>query len=445
MMNKLQLTTLILLSTTVAIAPQGAVALSSSTTLHQKPSTTIKDRPLLRKFGNSISERVINSKEGYNRFGLDDHYTSAETIPCLDLQTTAAAAAAAAAASSSSDEYGGDMSSRRDIRRAFTANDNTQQQHGDAATTSSSAATTQQEYGLHGRSSGSGCCIIRLQGKDAASVRGLIDFADNFFEGVDKDDTTTTTTTSTSTSESERAARKLKDLGVFRIENNVHAGFDQDVNNEGKMQVLYTKLIPPPPSSSLHNTDDNDDEDPLLLPLEVGELVGSASLRRAHSGMSTLFDIGSQITSAVLGMDSESTNKLLDDCSQSDNLSERGEWVRPIKPLTADTNDVHVVALAGEFMQLLSNGDVPTCIHRVIAPKPPPPFGFAGSSNAKKYKPRVSAPLFLRPRKGEEAILDVESDLRDSDNPGLYFEEGLLEECDSMRVWDYMDCMSPDN
>ncbi len=511
MMNKLLSTTLILLSTTVAIAPQGAIALSSSSaTLQQKPTTTTKDRPLLRKFGNSISERVINSKKGYNRFGLDDHYTSAETIPCLDLQTTAAASS--------------DMSSRRDIRRAYTANDNTQQQH------------QQEEYGLHGRSSGSGCCIIRLQGKDATSVRGLIDFADKFFEGVDnstEDDTSTTTT------KSERAARQLKDLGVFRIENNVHAGFDQDVNNEGKMQVLYTKLIPPPPSSNLHNTDNNnDDEDPLLLPLEVGEMVGSASLRRAHSGMSTLFDIGSQITSAVLGMDSESTNKLLDDCSrvndskqqqrqhemssenheeiantmsnsyqriirylkpkqqqqqssisggateekeeedaafwphvdstfltliplpdvaglevwcpsslysESDNLSERGEWVRPIKPLTADTNDVHVVALAGEFMQLLSNGDVPTCIHRVIAPKPPPPFDFAGSSNAKKYKPRVSAPLFLRPRKGEEAILDVESDLRDSDNPGLYFEEGLLEECDSMRVWDYMDCMSPDN
>lgn len=528
------LPTLLLLSTTVAIAPQGAVALSSpSTNLQQNavPSTTtIKDRPLLRKFGNSISERVINSKEGYNRFGLDDHYTSAETIPCLDLQTTAAAAAAA---SRSSDEYDSDMSSRRDIRKAYTANDNTQQQQ------------QQQGDGLHGRSSGSGCCIIRLQGKDAASVRGLIDFADNFFEGVDKDDTTTTTTSTTAktTTKSERAARKLKDLGVFRIENNVHAGFDQDVNNEGKMQVLYTKLIPPPPSN-LQNTDNDEDEDeegedPLLLPLEVGELVGSASLRRAHSGMSTLFDIGSQITSAVLGMDSESTNKLLDDCSrvndssskqqqhemrsenhqeiantmsnsyqriirylkpkqqqqpqsssisgskeekeeddaafwphvdstfltliplpdvaglevwcpsslysESDDLSERGEWVRPIKPLTADTNDVHVVALAGEFMQLLSNGDVPTCIHRVIAPKPTPPFGFAGSSNAKKYKPRVSAPLFLRPRKGEEAILDVESDLRDSDNPGLYFEEGLLEECDSMRVWDYMDCMSPDN
>jgi hypothetical protein len=132
MMNKLQLTTLILLSTTVAIAPQGAVALSSSTTLHQKPSTTIKDRPLLRKFGNSISKRVINSKEGYNRFGLDDHYTSAETIPCLDLQTTAASAAAAA---SSSNEYDSDMSSRRDIRIAtllmITRNNNMvmQQQH----------------------------------------------------------------------------------------------------------------------------------------------------------------------------------------------------------------------------------------------------------------------------------------------------------------------------
>ena len=300
------------------------------------------------------------------------------------------------------------------------------------------------------------------------------------------------------------------------------------------MQVLYTKLIP----------GQSNDEDPLLLPLEVGEMVGERSLSRAHSGMSTLFDIGSQITSAVLGMDSESTNKLLDDCSatseqhemqpgnhekiadtmsnsyqriirylkpkqsslseeeeeaendaafwphvdstfltliplpdvaglevwcpsslnaESDDLSERGEWVRPIKPSATDTNAatgmkkngegndddyIHVVALAGEFLQLLSDGQVPTCIHRVIAPKPPSPssFGFAAAASSKKYKPRVSAPLFLRPRRGEEAVLDVESDLRDSGgNTGLYFEQGLLEECDSMRVWDYMDCMSPEN
>ena len=268
----------------------------------------------------------------------------------------------------------------------------------------------------------------------------------------------------------------INDCGVFRIGNNVHAGFDNDVNDEGKMQVLYTKLIP----------DQSGQDHPLLLPLEVGELVGSNSLDRAQSGIRTLVDIGSQITSAVLGMNSESTNKLLDDCkdvsssreqhemvhhnadkigdavsnsyqriirylkppsaaaaeedaafwphvdstfltlipmpevaglevwcpsskySESDSLEKRGEWVRPIIPTGLDTNTsnavnggnkdcIHVVALAGEFLQLLSNGQVPTCIHRVIAPKP-----------ARNYKPRVSAPLFLRPRRDADAILDIE-------------------------------------
>jgi hypothetical protein len=319
------------------------------------------------------------------------------------------------------------------------------------------------------------------------------------------------------------------------------AGFDHDVDEEGKMQVLYSKLIP--------SFDDN--EDPLLLTLEVGDMVGTKSLSRAHRGMNTLFDIGSQITAAVLVMDDASTKKLLDDCSrstssskvdmvpdnheeiadtmsnsyqriirylkpkqpandeqtaddndaafwphvdstfltlipmpeiaglevwcpssryaESDDLAERGEWVRPMKPTISEENNgavtivtddgssssssdsdeedcIHFVALAGEFLQLLSDGQVPTCIHRVIAPKPPSPsaFGFGTSSN-QKYKPRVSAPLFLRPRRGEEAVLDVESDLRDSRSTGLYFEKGLMEECDEMRVWDYMDCMSPNN
>ena len=124
--------------------------------------------------------------------------------------------------------------------------------------------------------------------------------------------------------------------------------------------------------------------------------------------------------------------------TESDDLAERGEWVKPVKSTSADASDendndyIHVVALAGEFMQLLSDGQVPTCIHRVIVPKPPLPsaFGFA----SKKYKPRVSAPLFLRPRRGEDAVLDAASDLRDSGDTGLYFEEGLMEECDSMRV-----------
>lgn len=47
----------------------------------------------------------------------------------------------------------------------------------------------------------------------------------------------------------------------------------------------------------------------------------------AHRGMHALFDIGSQITSAVLGMDKLSTTKLLDDCSFSpsgDGAASRG-------------------------------------------------------------------------------------------------------------------------
>ncbi|KAL9185057.1 hypothetical protein ACHAXT_002834 [Thalassiosira profunda] len=473
-MNSLQ--TLLLVA--AAAAPQAAALSTAAPT---------KDRPLLRQFGKSINERVVSSKSGHNSFGLGDHYTSAETIPCLDMQTDGSGGCSGNSRPASSF----DVSTRRDVREAYQANDNTQQ------------GTQAAVDGVHGRSSGSGCCIIRLQGEDAASVRGLVDFADNFFDGVDGDG---------NDAASNIAARSLKDLGVFRIANNVHAGFDHNVNEEDKMQVLYTKLIP----------GQTNDEDPLLLPLEVGELVGAQSLSRAHSGMGTLFDIGSQITSAVLGMESESTNKLLDDCSrltettnhamtpenhekiadtmsnsyqriirylkpkpassssnegaeddaafwphvdstfltlipmpeiaglevwcpssryaESDDLAERGEWVRPIKPSVDDTNTgdagettndddyIHVVALAGEFLQLLSDGQVPTCIHRVIAPQPPslPAFGVAPT----KYKPRVSAPLFLRPRRGAGAVLEVESDLRDSDATGLYFEEGLLDECD---------------
>ncbi|KAL7510379.1 hypothetical protein ACHAXN_008313 [Cyclotella atomus] len=432
-------------------------------------SPTQKDRPLLRQFGAGINERVLNSKSGLNRCHHADSFQSSETIPCLDMQSSSS--------SSSHVSINIDMSSKHQIRKAYTAST---------------------INGQHGRSSGSGCCIIRLHGQDANSVRGLVDFADDFFAGVDD--------------ESRNSA--INDLGVFRIGNNIHAGFDVDVNEEGKMQVLYTKLIP----------NDTEDSNPLLLPLEVGELVGINSMNKAQDGMGTLFDIGSQITSAVLGMNAASTNKLLDDCTdvvrkenrhdlvsenadkiadnvsnsyqriirylepqskesaeedaafwphvdstfltlipmpdigglevwcpsskygESENLEERGEWVRPTKPVGLDSNAndcLHVVALAGEFLQLLSNGQVPTCIHRVIAPQPPSPpaFGFA----PKQYKPRVSAPLFLRPRRGEDATLDVESDLRKSGEGGLYFEKNLLHECDSMRVWDYMDCMSPNN
>ncbi|KAL7475552.1 hypothetical protein ACHAW6_001463 [Cyclotella cf. meneghiniana] len=467
------------------VAETAALSTLGQNQRHTRVNKQDKDRPLLRHFGKGINERVIESKEGFNRFGLEDHFTSAETIPCLDMRS-----------SDSTDDTSRDdilhISSLRAIREAYTADTNVQEGITNA--------------GIHGRSSGSGCCIIRLHGKDAISVRGLMDFADSFFEGVDD----------------ENRNSNIKDLGVFRIGKNIHAGFDHDVNEEGKMQVLYTKLIP-----GITKQDE-----PLLLPLEVGELVGKNSLSRAHKGMNTLFDIGSQITSAVLGMDSVTTSKLLDDCtrvtenrqqhkmvsrnadkiaddvsnsyqriiryleppsyeveesdaafwphvdstfltlipmpeiaglevwcpslrnSESKNLSRRGEWVRPVKPSAQEATTrtdpsqvavdcIHVVALAGEFLQLLSDGQVPTCIHRVIAPKPQPlgPFGLS----PQKYKARVSAPLFLRPRRGEEAILDVKSDLRGWSNRGLYFEKGLLQECDFMPVWDYMHCISPDN
>jgi len=171
-------------------------------------------------------------------------------------------------------------------------------------------------------------------------------------------------------------------------------------------------------------------------------------------------------------------------------LGQRGEWVRPIEPLFEsssssgeegaddDVNDdddeeedcAYVIALAGEFLQLLSDGRVPTCIHRVIPPQhtastttpsSPADYGFGPKG---KYKARISAPLFVRPRRKDDATLDVRSDLKKFESVGwggegcefdsttttapsrgLYFEEGLMEECDEMKIWDYMDCMSPNN
>lgn len=463
-----------------------------------------KDRPLLHKFGRGIQERILKSQEGFHRLGLTGHYTSAETIPCLEMQC--------GGSSSNDNIHNVDVASRKTIRRAFTES---------SSSNSSNAPYNSSERGggVHGRSSGSGCSIIRLRGCDAVSIRGLVQYADRFFERVDNDD----------------CNGDVRDVGVFRVCNHVYAGFDEDVNLEGKMQFLDTRLLVPGQADSL------------LLPIEVGDLVGAQSLGHAHKGMSTLLDIGSQITSAVLGMDSYSMDKLIDDGTRSsyclhhqketDNrsknfmvaddvsnsyqrlirylqpqqttendisfqahvdssfltlipmpelpglevwcplkknaescdLARRGEWVRPIEPSadeslsgkdgTGEDGDdcAYVIAMAGEFLQLLSDGQVPTCIHRVIPPRAPSPsaYGFA----PRKYKPRVSAPLFLRPRRGEEAFLDVKSDLRligssesmsmiptsqylqslspesGNRNKGLYFEEGLIEECDTMRLW----------
>jgi hypothetical protein len=91
-----------------------------------------------------------------------------------------------------------------------------------------------------------------------------------------------------------------------------------------------------------------------------------------------------------------------------------------------------VIVVAGEFLQLTSNGCVPVCIHRVVVPPELPTsvvtgtesgdggWGGCGSGGGEggggedvpKYKPRVSATMFLRPRRGEGALLDVGRDLR---------------------------------
>lgn len=382
---------------------------------------------------------------------------SASTLPVLDLKVQDCQSNAQRR-----------MSTPADIHTAYTA----------------CGLTSLNYKGTHGLSSGSGCCIVRLVGEDAESVSGLVDFADDFFAGVDN----------------ESANRAINNVGVFRISNNVHAGFDKNVNGDDKMQVCYTKLIPPKSEAEL----------PILLPLEVGELVGESSLSDGCNGMKTLFSVSAQLTRAVLGMTKEATDKLLDDSSlrneevssdemdsaNIDNLTDNvsnsyqrliryssgvasnsddtaafwphvdstlltlipmpeipglevwapsltnskisdlsGEWVRPIKPTKSADGEIYVIALAGEFMELLSDGKVPTCIHRVMP------------QNTLKQQ-RISAPLFVRPRRSKHAVLNLAADLSltiGDQEEGMYHQKGLMEECDQMRVWDYMEIMSPDN
>ena len=413
---------------------------------------TDTERPLLQRFGKQLQNRIVNSKAGCHRFGMKGAYTSDETFPCLDMQCSGGL------------DNDDTFSSRKEIRDAFNE--------------SSGANNNSNSNRLHGKSSGSGSCIIRLSGDDALSIRGLVDYANDFFEKVDNDDTS--------------KGSSVKDVGVFKIDQFLYAGFDQNVNNEGLMQFVDTRILPRSDDSGTRNSVNND----ILIPMEVGELVGKESLRSAHKGIGTLMDVGYQITSAVLEMHSKSADKLIDDGTTLNKESQSivmgkdvsnsyhrliryinsgpstdedtaafrshidssfltlipmpklpgleiwcpclrngangdGEWVRPIKPdsihdeedTDADTADdsVYIIAMAGEFLQLLSNGKTPTCIHRVLPAKPG----------------RISAPLFLRPRRGEDALLDVDLDLnvRESDKDGLYFEEGLLDECHDMHLW----------
>lgn len=499
------------------------------------------DRPLLQKFGKGINNRILQSRDGENCLGQTGAYTSEETIPCLDMQVQPGDEC-----KNSDENHPPISSSKEEISMAFTESSRCQRLDKDA-----------HQQARHGRSSGSGCSIIRLSGNDASSIHGLIEYANRFFDRVDGDDENVEDIGSNEfqTFSTDRALEKpgdaVKNAGVFRIDNHVYAGFDEDVNGEGKMQFLDTRIVC-----------DSKSETPIILPMEVGDLVGDKSICDAHKGMETLLDIGCQITSAVLGLDDASAEKLIDDGTSSlaskhkiqqstpeDRVSnsyhrlvrylqplpnsggeltnasfqahvdssfltlipmpelpglevwcpkkiddsiergigysgrstiKKGEWVRPKIPASDCTRKnnfplidkdierssdggnegcAYVIAMAGEFMQLVSDGEVPVCIHRVI----PPTASSKGESETSKhtsteedvpYKMRISAPLFLRPRRDEDAVLDVEKDLKrnektyDSnkcnsdksitnlmDKRGLYHEKGLLKECDSMHLW----------
>jgi hypothetical protein len=409
------------------------------------------ERPLLKKFGQGIRTRIINSEKGFHHEDQVGAYTSIETIPRLKMQCS----------DTDNTSIFDSIVSRHQIREAFFE-----------------SSTNNSE--LHGRSSGSGCTIIHLRGEDAASIHGLVRYANRFFDQIDN-----------------VKENEVSDAGVFRVEDHVYVGFDDNVNSEGKMQFLDTRKYA------------GNEDTATLLPLELEGLVGSNSMDDAQKGMNCLLDIGTQIASAVLGMNSKSAKKLICDgkstypdyCDSSDgdqvsnsyhrlirylqpqvgavdaafgahvdlsfltliplpdrpglevwcpsidddsvsnnesNTRKGGEWVRPtVANNNSDDNNAYIIVLAGVFLQLTSDGKVPVCIHRVIPPKPPPSCAFGGTVF---YQPRVSAPLFLRPKKGKDAMLNAMKDLGSMKSmfigsKGLYHEVGLLDECDEMHLW----------
>ena len=91
----------------------------------------------------------------------------------------------------------------------------------------------------------------------------------------------------------------------------------------------------------------------------------------------------------------------------------------------------YVIVLAGEFLQLTSNLRMLVCIHHVVVPPELPAAvvtgtesgdggwggcgsgggGGGGGKDVLKYKPRVSATMFLHPCRCKGALLDVGRDL----------------------------------
>ena len=355
------------------------------------------ERPLLRRFGRGINKRIRRSEDGRNRSGQDGAYTSHEIIPCLDMRSTMSvspreregggrddggwdrALGEGSSSSSAMEGAGGHCyypasSTRSEIRRAFVESsrggggagrrrDDCNHHDDDEANDGASASAS-----AHGRSSGSGCTIVRLCGSDASSMRDLMNYAHRFFDMVDDD---------------------------------------------GRRPPLWR-----------------------------GGEWGRPIIPLGHDGTA----------------------------------ADRGDGTRRVPPPCA-----YVIVLAGEFLQLTSNGQVPVCIHRVVPPRNNA-HDAGGTTDdddcdgderrdirrrPMTYKPRVSAPMFLRPRRGMDATLDVGRDLRyvmggdestssssssrggiplpspssgDARRP-LYYERGLIDESDGMHLWSAHDIM----
>jgi len=409
-------------------------------------------RPLLKEFGESLIQKVRQLRteddlrpKGRSKSHLEEACLSDEYIPRLTMRHKNAV---------NNDRQS--VASPCAIREAFSAASNR---------------------------STSGSVLLHLTGADAASIRGLTGYANRFFDEIDQPNNS-----------------HLQDsLNAIRVTDYVYAGYDDNVNDEGKMQLFDTRILS-------EKTDDDRNSKSDLLPFEIEDLVGSTIHDDAKDGIDTLFGIGVQVVRAVLGMDETSAKELIDTgghagestsyggisnsyhriiryprqtskakadafpahvdssfltlipltdipgleiwCPESgeESVPNNGEWVRPSIPTTEETqtnrdtehdNDVFVVAMAGEFLELLSDGHVPVCIHRVVGQDPAPDAPDADQ------KARISAPLFLRPRRGDRGRLDLTRDLGKSNNNeipfgtklGMYHRQGLLDECDGMQLW----------
>jgi len=100
---------------------------------------------------------------------------------------------------------------------------------------------------------------VRLTGSDASSIRGLANYAHRFFNGVDDGDDDNACVTggggcSNPSSSSGRAMRNALP-GVFRIHDHTFVGYDHDVNGEGRMQFIGTRIL-----TLLSNNNDDKEE-----------------------------------------------------------------------------------------------------------------------------------------------------------------------------------------